>query len=366
MPRYKKGSGSLYYQTKLDKQGRRVLRTIWLSYYHNKKRIRESSGTTDRAEARRILQERVGLSASGKLVSRGEGVTFKDLADLVIADYRTNGKRSLSDTQRRFDKHLTPFFSEYRAHEIHTDIVRRYVKERQEAGASNATINRELAALKRGFSLLAQADRLSKKPYIPKLQEDNVRQGFFEREDFDALLAKLPDWLQAPVTFSYLTGWRIRSEVLSLTWSQVNLQEGSVTLYHGTTKNRKGRLIYLPAHMLAILEQQDRNSPYVFTRKGQRISYPYVAWRRAVKEAELDGKIPHDFRRTAVRNMVRAGIPERVAMQIAGHKTRSIFDRYHIVADNDLREAAQKMGEFFGHTFGHTIQNQEEKISVSR
>ncbi|SRR6266498_6100545 len=85
--------------------------------------------------------------------------------------------------------------------------------------------------------------------------------------------------------------------------------------------------------------------PYVFHRYGKWIRYPYVAWRNACRDAGLSGKFCHDFRRTAVRNLVRAGVPERVAMMIIGHKTRDIFERYNIVSDRDLQEAARRVEE---------------------
>jgi integrase len=72
------------------------------------------------------------------------------------------------------------------------------------------------------------------------------------------------------------------------------------------------------------------------------------AWKNACRLAGCPGRIPHDLRRTAVRNFVRHGIPERVAMQMTGHKTASVFARYNITSDTDLREAAQKMNAAAG------------------
>jgi len=182
------------------------------------------------------------------------------------------------------------------------------------------------------------------------LAENNVRQGFFERWEFEAVLAKLPDCLRLPLTFAYHMGWRAQSKVLPLTWQQIDLEIGAVRLEVGSTKNKDGRLIYLTQELRALLANQWQehqthypDCPLVFHDHRRPIVNYYKHWHRACKEAKLSGKIPHDFRRTAVRNMVRAGIPERVAMMISGHKTRSIFDRYHIVSDGDLREAARRL-----------------------
>jgi integrase len=128
--------------------------------------------------------------------------------------------------------------------------------ERQTAGASNAEINRELALLKRAYNLAHQAARITKKPYIPRLVERNVRQGFFELREFEAILSRLPAFLRPPITFAYYTGWRMASEILRLTWPQVDLEAGAVRLETHTTKNDEARHIYLPQLLVEVLERQ--------------------------------------------------------------------------------------------------------------
>jgi integrase len=142
---------------------------------------------------------------------------------------------------------------------------------------------------------------------------------------------------------------------LGLQWHQINLDEGSVRLNPGTTKNDEGRVAYLSPALLATLRAQhamtrelERTAgviiPWVFHRKGRRIGGFRKVWDKACRQAGTPGMVFHDLRRTAIRNMLRAGVTERVAMLIAGHKTRSVFERYNIVSESDLKDAAMKVG----------------------
>jgi integrase len=150
-------------------------------------------------------------------------------------------------------KHLLPFFGDYKAHEVGTDRIKKYISSRQGEGAMNGTINRELAALKRMYSLGMQAEKIYRKPYIPMLQEDNVRRGFFEYGEFLALRKVLPDYLQAVATFAYYTGWR-KEKILSLMWNQVDLQALTVRLEVGTAKNKGGRIVSLEGELWEVIQ----------------------------------------------------------------------------------------------------------------
>jgi len=350
MPRYRHSSGSIY----------RRGRVWWLSYYTERgQHICESTEIKDgpgaRKAARDKLDAKMGQRAENRLLIAK--VTFEELIAGVETDYRTNGRKSLDKVGFR-SKHLAKSFKGWKAKDITAVEVREFIARRQREGASNGEINRELALLRRAFTLAMEAEKLYRRPHIPHLEEASPRAGFFEPDAFQAVVKHLPDYLQPPMVFAYHSGWRCRSEILPLAWRNVDFDAATIRLDVGSTKNKDGRLIYMTAALRGLLEEQrertlalqretDRLIPLVFHNNGRRIANYYKAWHRACRAAGLSGNVPHDFRRTAVRNMVRAGIPERVAMQMAGHKTRSIFDRYRIVSDGDLREAAQKLETAF-------------------
>jgi integrase len=241
-----------------------------------------------------------------------------------------------------------------KAVEVTTSRIKKLIEKRKGQGFSNASINRELAALKRSFHLAARCTppKVALVPYIPMLKENNTRKGFVEYEEFVALRDALPYYLKPVLTFGYFTGWR-RGEILNLRWNQVNLKEGIVRLEPGETKNDEGRTLYMEPELWDMMKDlhknrrnvsinQELDCQQVFLLNGNALSDFRKSWKSACEKIKRPGLLFHDLRRSGIRNMVRAGIPERVCMMISGHKTRSVFDRYNIVSQDDLKEAARK------------------------
>jgi integrase len=168
------------------------------------------------------------------------------------------------------------------------------------------------------------------------------------------------------VTVAYYTGWRMKAEILKLRWSQVDRQRGRLRLEVGTTKNREGREFFyarLPELKAAIdgqwaeherLLKQPKIVPEVFNRDGAPIRSMLKAFKGACKRAGCPGRIPHDLRRTAVRNLERAGVPRSQAMKLTGHLTESVYRRYAIVSEADLEAAGERLGAMFTSVFTST------------
>jgi integrase len=258
------------------------------------------------------------------------------------------------EVRRKVELHLFPYFGERRRMtSITTAEIRAFTVARQEAGASNAEINRELAALRRAFRLAVRAGRLVQCPHVPMLQERNTRRGFLEPDQMVAICAVLPEALRAIVKFAYATGWRTRSEVLPLEWRNIDWAGRCVRLDAHTTKNGEARVFPFTAEIERILKDQlvehkrlkeaGTICPVVFHRDGDRIKEFRTAWANACKAAGCPGMLIHDMRRSAVRTFERAGVPRSVAMSIVGHKTESIYRRYAIIDEAMQREAAARL-----------------------
>jgi integrase len=234
---------------------------------------------------------------------------------------------------------------------VTTGDIEKYVADRLKLEKARATINREIGALKQAFNLARKQARLTRLPYIPLLREENARQGFFEHADFEAVVAKLPDPIGDIARFAYLTGWR-RGEIVGLRWDAVDRAAREVRLR--TSKNGEGRVLPLQDDLWNLVERRwtartvekkdgtTKMSEFVFHRSGQPVVDFRKPWNEAFEAAKVQRRIFHDLRRTAVRNMVRAGVGQSVAMSISGHKTVSMFMRYNITNGADKLDALKK------------------------
>jgi len=284
------------------------------------------------------------------------------LLDDLLLDYQaTNKAKSIEWAEMVARVHLRPTFGDHVASRVNSNDIRAYVAARQKAGAANGTINRELAILRRAFNLarVAVPPRIQRVPHFPMLREAAPRKGFLEDAQYRALLAELPEYLKPVLAFAFWTGCR-KGEILGLEWRQLDLVRGTARLDPGSTKNDDSRLIPLAAELreMLIMQKAKRDQFFpgcrwvFFGTTGQPVREMRKAWACACQRAGLwlgDEKtghptvIFHDTRRSGVRNLVRAGVPEKVCMAISGHRTRSIFDRYNIVSEADILNAAVQL-----------------------
>lgn len=341
-----RGRGSLYQMKGSAKW--------WMKYYRGGKAVRESTGTEDRGEAEKKLKTALAqVLTNTDIDPKIKRVRVSELAEDLIREYRINGRKSIDDLEERWKLHLSPFFGVLRAIQVNTPLIARYVDMRQQESAANATINRELAALKRAFNLAQQSTppKVGMVPHFAMLQENNVRVGFLEPHQYDKLAAecgKIGLWLRTAFELAHVSGWR-HGEVLKLRVFQVSLSAGKIRLEPGSTKNKAARELPLNTCPLlrTLIAQCIQDKPaddFVFTRdNGKPVRDFRKMWANVCEAAGVPGLLFHDLRRTMARNHIRAGTPEAVIMKIGGWKTRSVFLRYVIVNDADISDAMTRL-----------------------
>jgi integrase len=349
----------------------------WFSFVFDGRRIQKSTKQGNRKAAIDIESAYRTALAKGEVgitSEKKERRTVGQLLDELKANYEANGKLSpqneslLARAKEAFDSKL--------AIELTTDDLKKYMERRKATGSQNATINRVTEVLRRAYKLAGLPA-----PKMEKLSEaGNARQGFLSETELDALIAHLPAELQDFTRFAAACGMR-KGEIAGLTWKMVEGDELHIPA--DICKNRKGRVLPLTGELAEIVERRRAALPrekngtvqmceFIFHRGGSAVAELRKSWQTAAIAAGLglmrcpkckeqsaekyckkckaarkyEGKLFHDLRRTAVRNMVKAGVNTQVAKQWSGHKSDSMFERYSILTTDDMREAARRTEEY--------------------
>jgi integrase len=335
----------------------------WISYQLNGKTVRESAGELTKTAAAKKLKDRLLAIGNGNFLGpRIERVTVDEIYGDLVQDYRIKGK-SVEWAERVWNIHLKTFFSGMRAANVGTNQINNYVEVRRGEGTAKSTINRELALLRRAFSIGFDAEP-QKVARVPKFhkhivsEKGNERRGFVEQAQYqklaDAAAGKL--WLRTLLALGYTYGFR-KGELVGnpekgtepMRCSQVDLLNDTITLYSGETKSGEGRFVKLTEEcrqLVTELRKGKQPEDFLITRaNGEAVRWFDDDWHALVKAAGEPALLFHDLRRSAVRNMIRRGVPQKTARTISGHKTDAVFSRYNIISESDIQDAARKIEE---------------------
>lgn len=337
---------------------RKDSRFWWIAPTINGVQVPQSSGETDYDRADRALRILEGkIAANAPITPKTNRGSFAALLESVEVDYTIMRRDTLPDLKRRIEKHLEPALGHIQSGKVSSIVISRYVLERQAGKAENATINRELAIIKRAFKLGLRDGSVSHIPHIEMLPEDNVRAGFFSPEAFQSLLRFSNPLLRQIVTVAWFTGWRLESVIL-LEWRNVDLSRGLVGLTRQQTKNGKATAFPLDPfpELRSVLEARlaetktverakNMRIPYVFHREGERIKSIRTAFVGARQRAGLPGRTFHDFRRTAAMNLEAMGFSETEIMNMIGLKTLAMFTRYNITNEDRILAKGKRIAE---------------------
>jgi len=349
--RTKRGQGSIYERNGL----------WWCDYSVDGVRRRESCETANRDEALAYLHRKQGKLASGELLTP-DRVSVRDLLQLLLEDYDVRKVAQFYIATLKVNSILLPKLGDIKATKLSSARIKEYIEFRLKT-VKPGTVNRELGLLHRAFQLGYNQDPplVARVPHFPRLTEDEPRKGFLKPELYQKLLFELPEVLRLLFVIAYHVGLR-KGALLRIKWSQVDLKANTIWM-EGRKSNRKPEPVAVPIYgdMAKFIEMQPRTSEYLFARGSTPIRDFRESWDLACQRAGIPDLLFHDLRRTAVRNLRRAGVPETVIMKITGHRTRSVFERYNITDETDTQEAGRKAEVFLAREHEEVAQITSQK-----
>lgn len=338
------GMGSIYHRG----------RVFWVSYMLRGVQHNESSKSETRKDAEDLLKRRMGEIVSNRALGAARATTVGDLLTSLEAHYIEKERLSLVDLKGKIAA-LKGEFGRIRAAEFGTaDIQRIKVRMKREKYA-NASVNRYLEVLRHAFRRGEHNDPplVGRVPHFEMLPVDNTRTGFVTESQYRELLAWLPEHLKGLLIFGYHLGMR-KTALKNLRRDQVDWTARMIRVEQPRGAKKVGRVLPIYGDMVPWLEmqmstwEQTAKCRWILHQDGGRIGDFRKSWATACKAAKVPGILFHDLRRSAVRNMERAGIPRSQAMAVTGHKTESTYKRYAIVSEADVKSVGEKMGRFLG------------------
>jgi len=285
----------------------------------------------------------MGASERGeKAKPQTQGLTYGELRADLLKYYAEKQHKSLK-TKKDGALYLFPltaldnFFTGRRVNDIDRDTASAFVADRRASKKSNSTINNSLRLLIRMFSLAQDNGKLTVAPKFELLKEKS-RQGFLPPEAFQKLFNAMPAHLQPMLLLLYHSGVRV-GEAEKIEWPAVNLDAATITLLEGETKNDESRILPLSDSLITLLSRVKKREGRVFpSKRAMQTAFP-----KACTAAKIKGLMVHDLRRSAVRNLMDAGVQQAVAMKISGHRDASVFQRYNVVDVEQTTDAMQRV-----------------------
>lgn len=340
----------------------------YAQYVHNGRQVRVSTRTEMKQKALGVLRRLMGDRDRGLAsLPEAQKLRYADLRRGLLANYEEKGNRSLTTTADGEEmigglKQLDDFFRfgldnpGPPVSTITTDTSREFAKKRQTEGVGTAWINRSLACLRRMLKIAHEDGKIQVVPKIRMLKEPPPRRGFLELEKFEELVGLLPTHLRPLITFLYYCGVRL-GEALQIEWSQVDLDTRLVQLEEEQTKTEEPRIVPLHSVLVMMLRAIEPKTGKVFSDVNLRMEWQKACaacglGTRTLVQAEngdgypwyrYRGLLIHDLRRSAVRNLRKAGVNESVIMKISGHRTAEVFRRYNIVSTDDVSTAMRAL-----------------------
>ena len=340
----------------------------WIAYYNGRgdesrepaaKVVGKPRGTATEADAHRALKRRYQEILGGRFVGpQAERVTIQQLLDAYRDHCLLRGCKVVHQARLKDGStvyrgrlvscltHVAEAFGDEPAINVTAARIDRWVADMLAANIPPGSAKVYVAYLRAALLLAKRQGRLAAVPYFPTIEVRDARQGFVDRDELARIVAALPDPINDVAQLAYMIGWRKR-EVLDLQWAMLDRVGGVLRL--PDSKNGEGRVVPVAGAVATLIEKRWRLralTPWVFHAAGQQVRWINQQWNRACREAKVPGRLFHDLRRSAIRNMEAAGVPRSAAMRISGHKTEAMYRRYAVTSTDDLRQALERVEAF--------------------